>query len=111
MSDAAGELAERFHLLRLHQLFVGLLQRLLREPALGDVTGDFGKADQGPIFFADGIDYDVGPEAAAVLAYAPTFRFEPAFFRGSRKGAAGQTGLLPAYRKREKSWPIISAAV
>ena len=61
MRDAAGELADRLHLLRLaHPLLAG--------PALGQVAGDLGEADEAAAVVADGGDDDVGPEARAVLA-------------------------------------------
>ena len=44
--DAAGELADGIHLLRLEQRLARLLQRALRLPPLGDVARDLGEADR-----------------------------------------------------------------
>ena len=46
MCDASGELADRFHLVRLRQLGVGLL-------AISYVGDDAGNADRVPVFIAD----------------------------------------------------------
>ena len=40
MGDAAGELADRFHLLRLPQLLLGALQRLRGFALTGDIAPD-----------------------------------------------------------------------
>jgi hypothetical protein len=44
--DAAGELADRFHLLRLEQRGVGRRQRNVGLLLFGHVAGDLGEADQ-----------------------------------------------------------------
>ena len=80
--DAAGELADRIHLLRLEQRLAGLLEPLLRLAALGDVARDLGEADDLAAIVADGIDDDMRPEAAAVLAHAPAFLLEAALAPG-----------------------------
>ena len=54
-------------------------QLLLGGPALGQIAGNLGIADQIAGRVADRIDDDVCPEAAAVLAYTPAFGLEPAF--------------------------------
>ncbi len=71
VGDPAGKLAEGLHLLRLDQLFLGLLQLQLRFPALGDVAGDLGVAQQPALGIADRVDQHAGPEHRAVLAHAP----------------------------------------
>ncbi len=76
VGDAAGELAERLHLLRLGELLAGLLERDLRLVLRCDVAGDLGKADQFAGIVANGIDHHAGKEAAAVLAYPPALRLE-----------------------------------
>src|SRR6201999_1884694 len=55
-----------------------MAQFFFHHPALGQVAGDFGKSDQFALFIVHGVYYDVRPEAAAVLANAPTFLFETA---------------------------------
>ncbi|MNF00249.1 hypothetical protein D3C80_1990480 [compost metagenome] len=40
MGDATGQLADRFHFLRLAQCFLGLAQAFLFDHALGDVIGE-----------------------------------------------------------------------
>ena len=74
-----------------------IAQRLLRYLPLGDVAGDFGKAEQSIILVADRIDLDRGPEPAAVLAYAPAFRFVMAVAGRGVEDARGQAGhaILP----------------
>ena len=52
--DAAGQLADRLHLLRLKQRFPGLFEGQLRLPPLGDVAGDLGEADELADLVADG---------------------------------------------------------
>ena len=44
--DAAGQLAERLHFLRLRKLLVRPLERFLRIALFGDVARDLGKADK-----------------------------------------------------------------
>ena len=82
MSDATGQLAHRFHLLRLEQRRVGALQGLRRLFALGDVARHFRKAHEFAGVIADRIDHHVRPEARAVLAHAPAFLLKSAFGGG-----------------------------
>src|SRR5690606_15590289 len=65
---------------------------------LADVTGDLGEADQLAVIVVNGVHHGIGPEAAAVLADSPTFRFEPAFLGGASERLFGQFRLavLPA---------------
>ncbi len=81
VGDAAGQLAEGFHLLGLHQLLVGALQLQLGLPPLGDVAGDLGEAQERTPFVADGVDQHAGPEHRTVLAHAPAFGLVLAFVR------------------------------
>src|SRR5262249_48695028 len=90
--DAAGELAERVHLLRMRPLGLRFVQGKLRLAALGDVAGDLREAEQGALLVADRVDDHVGPEQGAVLAHAPAFRLEPAILRGGVERARGQPG-------------------
>ena len=53
--------------------FCKMLEGLL---AIGHVPGDLGKANEFSGFIANGIYHRQGPEAAAVLPYAPAFRLE-----------------------------------
>ena len=88
--DAAGELAERLHFLRLRELRLRALERFLRVAPLGDVAGDLGEADQLALLVADGVDDDVGKKLRAVLAHAPGLRLELAGGGGGRQRAVGQ---------------------
>ena len=56
MRDAAGELAERIHLLGMGALRLRRLQRALGVPPFGDVARDLRKTDQGALLVADRID-------------------------------------------------------
>ena len=93
VGDAAGQLSDRIHLLGLEQCLAGLFELLLRFLALGDVAGDLGEAQNGPVAVADGIDDDVRPEARAVLADAPALLFEPSLPRGRRQRVVRLAGL------------------
>ena len=53
--DAAGELPQHFELLGLQKRFLHLLQLLGGVPALGDVPGDLGEADEVAQLVADGV--------------------------------------------------------
>ena len=68
VGKSAGQLAERFHLLRTEQLLARFLEPQLRLALLGHVAGDLGEADQLAVFVLDRVDDDAGPEARAVLA-------------------------------------------
>src|SRR5579883_3100089 len=64
VGDAAGELADRFHLLRLPKLF-------LRRAAFGEIPGDLRKADEPPVVIMYGVDDDARPEPLTAFANAP----------------------------------------
>jgi len=66
MRHAAGELADRFHLLSLAQLFLAIAP-------LGQVAGDLGETQQISAWFADRGDHHTRPEQAAILAHPPAF--------------------------------------
>ena len=51
----------------------------LRVTTLGDVACDLGETDQRAVLVSYGIDHDVGPEHRAVLADAPSLRFNSPF--------------------------------
>ena len=82
VGDAAGQLPDRLHLLRLQQRVTRRFELLLRFLALGDVAGDLGEADQLAVVVVDRVDDDMGPEPAAVLADALALFFKPAVLRG-----------------------------
>ena len=62
VGDAAGQLAERLHLLRLGELLLRPLERRLRLPPLGDVARDLDEADQRAQLVADRLDHNARPE-------------------------------------------------
>src|SRR5438105_1989399 len=64
VGNAAGDLADGFHLL-------GLPQPHLGGALLGEVAGHLGEARQRTRLVVNGIDDDARPEPAAIFAYAP----------------------------------------
>ncbi len=84
---AAGQLADRLDLLRLHQRLARAVEGDLRRPALGDVARDLGEAQQAARRIADGVDHDVGEEARAVLAQPPRLGLEATLAFGNGKAA------------------------
>ena len=91
--NAAGQLSDRLHLLRLQKGVAGFLQRKLRVLPLGDIARDFGKSKQRPIFIAYGVDDDIGPELRAVLTDAEPFFLKPTLARGGLKRDCRKPGL------------------
>ena len=77
----AGQLADGVHLLGVEQGLAGAVQRILRFFAFGDVARDLGEAQQLSLLIAYGVNDDMRPETAAVLAQPPAFGFELAFPR------------------------------
>jgi hypothetical protein len=75
MGDAARELTQRVKLLTFRQLPLDLLQFQLRLAALGQITRNFGKAEQLACFVVDRVDNNARPEEGAVLADAPAILF------------------------------------
>ena len=73
MRHAAGELAERVHLLRFSKLPLNSGKLHLRLAALGDIAGDLGVADQLAVFIVNRIDHHTGPEKRTIPANAPAF--------------------------------------
>ena len=97
MGDAAGQVPDRLHLLRLQERLAGLLQLLLRLFALGDVSGDLRVSNDRARIVADRVDDDVRPKARSILAYAPAFILEPSFALGGVEGVlriAGRAILI-----------------
>ncbi len=76
MRDPTGQSADRLQLLGLRQRLAGTLQLLLRQPALGDVLGDLGEADELSGVVMDGIDQDVRPKPLARFPDALGLAFE-----------------------------------
>src|SRR5258708_33602584 len=66
VADAAGELADGLHLVRVAEL-------ILDGTALRQVACDLGKADQYSGFVVDRVDDHVCPKLAAVLTDTPAF--------------------------------------
>ena len=62
MRDAAGQLAERLHFLRLRELLLGALERFLRLAPSVMSRVILAKPTSWPGFVADGVDDDVGQE-------------------------------------------------
>ena len=93
MGDAAGQMTDRLHLLRLHQCFPRAFEGLFRFLAFGDVPRDLGEADKHALAIADRVDDDVRPELRAVLADAKAFSFESPFTPRCFKRDRGKPGL------------------
>jgi hypothetical protein len=97
---AAGELADRVHLLRLIELLARRLQTLLCFAPLGGVAGDLGQAEQFAVGILDAIDDDARPETRAVLAHPPALRFVAAFV-DCRQQSAGRHAIGAILRRIE----------
>jgi len=67
MRDAAGEVADRFQLLRLDKSFPRALQLFFRLLAFGNVARDLGKADKPAVGVVDRVDDDACKKLRAVL--------------------------------------------
>src|SRR5579883_1502978 len=65
----------------LPELPLAFAQGLQRNAALRDVARHLGKTDEAAGIIADRIHHDGGPEAAAILAYAPSLGFIAALAR------------------------------
>ncbi len=85
MGNAAGQLPDRFHFLRLKQRLAGTSSSLFSVLLIRDITRNLGKADQRAIFMADRVNDNTRPEARPILANAPAFIFEPPDIRRSRR--------------------------
>src|SRR5690348_5427662 len=70
MCDAASELTDGLHLLRMKELLAGPLQFYLSFASFSQVTGNLGEADQLTIV-VDGVNHHARPESAAVFPDAP----------------------------------------
>ena len=69
--DAAGQLADRFHLLRSKQRLPRLLERVLRRPQLGDVVRDAVDAEDPAVLVAvDALGDEVGLRAGVARRHA-----------------------------------------
>ena len=94
VGDAAGQLAERLHLLRLGELLLRPLERGLRLPPLGDVARDLHEADERAHLVADRLDHDARPEQALVAPHAPALDDVLALVGGDLEGARRLAALL-----------------
>src|SRR5476649_2405294 len=79
MSNPTGELADRFHLLRLEKCRIGSLQRFRCQLSFCYISCDLGESQQFPRFITDRIDNDVRPKSRSVLAHTPALLFKPTF--------------------------------
>ena len=73
VSDSAGELAERIHLLRFRELPLHALELLLGLTAFRDIPRDLCETDEISEVVANGVNNDAGPEKGTVLTNPPTF--------------------------------------
>ena len=76
--DAAGELPNALHLLRLARALVG-------GASFRQIPGDLCKAQEFALVVLDGIDEDARPEPGSVLAHPPVFGFELSGLPGGRQ--------------------------
>ncbi len=93
MGDAAGQVSDGFHFLRLNQRLARFFKLLLGFLSLGDIPRDFRISEQRTVGIADGVDDDVGPESRPVLTDAPAFLFEASLARGRLEGALWLAGF------------------
>ena len=94
VGDAAGQLAERLHLLRLGELLLRALERCLRLPSLGDVARDLHEAGERAHLVADRLDHDARPEQALVAPHPPALDHAFALVGGELEGARRLAALL-----------------
>ena len=92
--DAACELADAFHLLRLPGA-------LVCGAPFGEVARDLGKSEDLSVGRLDRIDDDACPKAASVLAHPPAFGLELSRFRGSPQSALWNLGRF-VFRRVER---------
>jgi hypothetical protein len=92
MGNAAGELADRLHLLSLHHPLARFLEQGFGAVPIGNVTRDLGETDVGAVRIVDTIQDDTRPDPAAVFPYAPALSLHSAFSRGSRQQFLRQPG-------------------
>jgi hypothetical protein len=85
--NAARQLTDSLHLLRLEQCRPGLLENPVRFRPLRDVAGDLRKPSKHSILVADCVDHDLRPETATLFPDPPSFRFKPAVPRSSGQPA------------------------
>ena len=94
VGDAAGELAEGLHLLRLGELFLRPLERGLGLPPLGHVAGDVYEPGERADLVAHRLDHGARPEQALVAAHAPTLDDAFALVAGEMERACRLAALL-----------------
>ena len=94
MRYAAGQLAQRLHLLRLGELLLGALQLRLGFAPFGDVARDIREPDELAFLVADGVDHDAGKKQGPSLR---TRQPSPSRFPRLRRVARARSGT-PAAR-------------
>ena len=94
VGDAAGQLAERLHLLRLRELLLGPLQRCLRLPSLGDVARDLHETGERAHLVADRLDHHARPEQALVAPHPPALDHAFALVGSDLEGTRRLAALL-----------------
>src|SRR5205085_917351 len=94
VSDAPGQLAERFHLLRLSKLLLRALKCELRFAPLCDIARDLGITNQPTYFVANRLDDRACPERGLVAAHLPAFSPILAFIGGNVKRTRWFAALL-----------------
>src|SRR6266851_2443925 len=92
--NAACELAERFHLLRLGELLLRPFERRLSLLSLSNVARNLHEADKRARLVADRLDHDACPELALVAPHTPALHGIFAFVGGDLEGSCGLAALL-----------------
>ncbi len=102
LADAGGKRFEQLANVHVGQQQAAQLgdHRLLRLLVLGHVARDFGKAGDGAGAVVNGREHDVGPEAGAVFAHAPSLFFHAILGDGLAQKLGG-TALLHIFLRKE----------
>src|ERR1051325_3490971 len=86
-----GDIGKLFELgVGTSQVIGGFLQFFLGPFALRHVARHFTKPAQLSFFITQSGDDDIGPEAGAILAHAPTFIYHPSLLDSSLEFTGGQ---------------------
>src|SRR6516164_1275500 len=86
--DAARQLTESVHLLRLAELLLCPFERDLGLPSFGDIMRDVDKADERAPLVPNRLDYNTRPKLALVTSHAPAFKAVLTLVSGHLKGAS-----------------------
>ena len=89
---AAGQLTQRFHLLRIGELLLCALQLRPCLMAFSDVAHDIGEPDELAFLVADRVDHHGRKEQRPILANTPAVVFVGSRGGGHSKSAFGSTG-------------------